>query len=223
MCVQNCSTDFSVLNSSGVIPDHRFFVDFGQTDYRTSCDDHRRASRNTLEIAIPAALRSGSMNTALVHMHVVMNGGYISEKGLVMTSYGEIIPVLQCSKSISKPSKARLISARLCVAEVFVATETPIGANFYHIFIEQMTRVTAFLPFFKANPDIHIHVAEGAKNIAPIILKIFDLKNKVVSGNVRAGRIYLPQGGGCHNPNTLSVWPQDYMSQIHRAPPADDV
>ena len=76
--------------------------------------------------------------------------------------------------------------------------------NYYHFTIDQMSRVSAFVPFLQSNPQIKLHVGREGKKYIEMFMSVFGLKNALTtaaSGVIRANVVYIPHAGGCHNSN----------------------
>ena len=86
--------------------------------------------------------------------------------------------------------------------------------GYYHVVIEQMSRLTAFICFLRSHPSVKIHM-NIADEMMDVVGKYFDLINidstRIIRGVVRAQVIYLPAGTPCTNPplfniRLLSLW-----------------
>jgi hypothetical protein len=98
--------------------------------------------------------------------------------------------------------------------------------NYYHQFIEMLLKVLFYIPFLQANPEIAVHLPHKAAYIS-YIFDLFKLRNPLVSGNVLAANVLLPQGNGCHDSpvfllqyahglilNKLKLFPPDQLNVI---------
>jgi len=63
------------------------------------------------------------------------------------------------------------------------------GEGFFHNLIEDMPRIALYVDFLRANPKV--------RRIKEILKLYFLDPARLITGNIRANTIYLPQGGGC--------------------------
>ena len=104
--------------------------------------------------------------------------------------------------------------------EVFVVSQFWNG--YFHVIIEQMSRLAPYICFLRSHPTIRIHM-NIADEIMDVIGKYFDLldidSTRIITGKVRAQVIYLPAGTPCTNPSMfnirlLSLWLRHSISTV---------
>ena len=206
LCSQYCSTDADVFARAHAMPDTVLHVDYTKSTFRSTCSGLEARSGDQLSAITDYILHHSPVSDVLLSFDVVLHGGFVDKGGLVLTLNDQVIHAHQCNK----PNSELILGHRTmffasCVPEVFVLTQHPLAFNFYHSLIEQITRAVAYRAFLQAHPHVAVHVGQEKPEFASVVLNMFGIHNPVVSGDIRAKRIYIPQGGGCHNPHTASV------------------
>ena len=144
-----------------------------------------------------------------LYLHFI-HGGYVDTIGNVFTGNLDIVP-FQCRENTVNRS---LTDETQFIKEVFVISHYW-GSGYFHSMIEVMPRIAAYVDFLKAHPSIRIHTVGPCRavNFAMIGLD----PARMIWGPVKAGLIYLPQGGGCGwlHPLAGQILHQHYQQYIH--------
>ena len=153
-----------------------------------------------------------SFSAALTYMHIGTNG-LVNKIGQVLLNDAKIeqksCPI---EAQVSGNSDSRTMEEYPMHKEVFVISQFWNG--YYHVVIEQMSRLTPFICFLRSHPSVRIHM-NIADEMMDVVGKYFDLINidstRIIRGVVRAQVIYLPAGTPCTNPalfniRLLSLW-----------------
>ena len=180
----------------------------------------RRIDRNLLHdpVVPPGVGRNSSpgarnsSSAALTYLHIATNG-LVNKIGQVLLNDAKIeqksCPI---EAQVSGNSDSRTMDEYPLYREVFVISQFWNG--YYHVVIEQMSRLTPFICFLRSHPSVRIHM-NIADEMMDVVGKYFDLINidstRIIRGVVRAQVIYLPAGTPCTNPalfniRLLSLW-----------------
>jgi hypothetical protein len=92
------------------------------------------------------------------------------------------------------------------------------GEAYFHANIENIPRLALHLDFLIENPQIYIHVRKPVR-VSPMFQTLGLVPSRIVSGDVKSGLIYLPQGGGCGNPvppGNVQIIASHYRNFIER-------
>ena len=153
-----------------------------------------------------------SSSAALTYLHIATNG-LVNKIGQVLLNDAKIeqkgCPI---EARVSGNSDTRPVEEYPLYKEVFVISQ--FWSGYYHVVIEQMSRLTPFICFLRSHPSVRIHM-NIANEMMDVVEKYFDLVNtdstRIIRGVVRAQVIYLPAGTPCTNPplfniRLLSLW-----------------
>ena len=162
----------------------------------------RRIHRNLLhDPVVPLGVGRNSSSAALSYLHIATNG-MVNQIGQVLLNDAKIeqksCPI---EAQVSGNSDSRTMEEYPLYREVFVISQFWNG--YYHVVIEQMSRLAPFICFLRSHPSIRIHM-NIADEMMDVVGKYFDLVNidstRIIRGVVRAQVIYLPAGTPCTNP-----------------------
>ena len=148
----------------------------------------------------------------LLSLYVVTDGGIVFNSSGVLTRSKRFFQPYGCAAApefyTTMPRQFTRALGNItdmpCFSHIFVISRRP-DFNFYHFFIEHVSRLAGYVHFLRNRPDMPVHVLKESEVLARKFLPLLGLQNPVVSGHVTANTIYLPQGGGCHDPNLASV------------------
>eukprot|EP01068_Selenidium_serpulae_P019094 Selendium_serpulae@DN6507_c1_g1_i10.p1 len=96
------------------------------------------------------------------------------------------------------------------IAQVF-------GYAHFHLMSEIAPRVSLFIPFLVANPDVKLHLSstKSRELLRPLLHSVGIRENRVVTGNVIARMGFIPPGTRCGN---VAFAPINAFSVLARAP-----
>ena len=201
MCHAPCSNDLNTLNTPITLPDYALHQDYTMSRIDSECHKHHKLPFPHADEASRRILHNRATADILASMDVVTAGGYVSDRTLTTTS--QAIDLYHCT---NKPTFVSPLSGQLlttaCEDEVFAMSGYS-AENYYHFSVDQMARVSAFVPFLQSNPQIKLRVAHAGKRYIKMFMKLFGLKNALITepGVIRAKVVYIPHAGGCHNSN----------------------
>ena len=180
----------------------------------------RRIDRNLLHdpVVPPGVGRNSSSasrnssSAALTYLHIATNA-LVNKIGQVLLNDAKIeqksCPI---EAQVSGNSDTRAMEEYPLYKEVFVISQFWNG--YFHVIIEQMSRLTPYICFLRSHPSVRIHM-NIADEMMDVVGKYFGLVNidstRIIRGVVRAQVIYLPAGTPCTNPpffniRLLSLW-----------------
>ena len=212
ICNRHCSQSYDVLKTPIAIPDYALHVDFYRFNYLSTCFVRGTNSYKFTSHAADYALHNLITGDFLQSLDVITDGGLVTRFGNAVTYDNEILVPYQCHKRRNERiDSLDRYTLRFygphnvsCVPEVFLISERP-EFNYFHFTIEQFTRLAGFVHFLQQRPQVAIHVEQNSTQIARKFLPLFGLTNPVVSGVIKANVIFMPQGGGLHNPMIASL------------------
>ena len=155
---------------------------------------------------VPHGVGRNSSSVALTYLHTTTNG-LVNKVGHVLLSDAKIeqksCPI---DAQASGNSDTRAMEEYPLYKEVFVISQFWNG--YFHVIIEQMSRLAPFICFLRSHPTIKIHM-NIADEMMDVVGKYFDLldidSTRIIRGKVRAQVIYLPGGTPCTNPSLFNI------------------
>ena len=204
LCHNECSTNISVLNTPVALPDFGLHTDYTRSWFLSTCQQHNLPFAHSDEVSM-RILHNKDTADILQALDVVYVGGIVLDAGHVLTSQNEGFDLHHCEDRkpyiLSKYNKTIINNTSItCTDEIFVISDYS-PYNFGHFVHDQLLRLSGYVPLLQRRSNIAIHVGAAGVKFLNILMKPFGLKNRVLSGSVRAKVIYIPHSGGCHNPN----------------------
>ena len=171
-----------------------------------------------LSIQNPTNIKSLRLNPShLAHVHIIRGGIIDSEYGKVCTGTVYIHPEQCDGESPTNVVCSDRFGKLEFYDEVFVATQNW-GNLVLHNTLENLPRIALLRDFLRDNVNIKIHIHQSGKTEE--ILDQYGISRKrLIRGSVKAGIVYLPQGGGCAHAHALSL--QAMAEQVHTDPSGD--
>ena len=142
-----------------------------------------------------------------MHIHrdaIITDVGHVITDGLKLVLY-----VCDYAVEISYPSHLEKIPL---YDEVFVVNQI-LGKQVYHRMVEIVPRLSLFVDFLKANPEIRIAAPEIDGRLAELLEVIGLNKSRLVTGVTRAKIAYQPRVSTCGFPNAQE---SQMLSQLYR-------
>ena len=142
-----------------------------------------------------------------MHIHrdaIITDVGHVITDGLKLVLY-----VCDYDVEISYPSHLERIPL---YNEVFVISQI-LGTQVYHRMVEIVPRISLFVDFLKANPEIRIAAPETDGRLAELFEVIGLNKSRLVTGATRAKIAYQPRVSTCGFPNAQE---SQMLSQLYR-------
>ena len=204
-CHAPCSDDLNTLSTPIALPDYALHVDYTMSAIFTECHEHQKLPFPHADEVSRRILHNRATADILTSMDVVTAGGYVSFQTLTTTN--QAIDQFQCYNvpefEFVRPINGKVLTTA-CEDEVFMISGYSAN-NYYHFIIEQMARVSAFVPFLQSNPQIKLRINPAGAFYVERYMKVFGLKNALITSPdtviIRAKVVYLPHAGGCHNSN----------------------
>ena len=161
----------------------------------------------------------------LTAIDIVTGGCLISKDSFIHTSQKEVLLINGCTAKSEVDSRLYLFKSRTIsfvnnivvfkdepedtsipeYNEVFTIEQQPNNENYYHLLVEKITKLSLFVPLLKRNPQIAIHTAQKSEYYVYQFLRVFGLKNKIISGDAKARIGYVPHSGMCYQPVTAAL------------------
>ena len=163
-CHAPCSNDLNTLSTPITLPDYALHLDYTLSGFGSNCHQQQKLqSLHADEVTSRRILHNRSTSDILVSIDVVTAGGY-HMRGQTLTTTSQRIDRFHCAVNpkFGRFSSEKLLTAT-CESEVFVMSDYS-AQNYYHFTIDQMSRVSAFVPFLQSNPQIKLHVGREGKN-----------------------------------------------------------
>ena len=204
LCLAHCTNDVTALIDPIDAPNYILHTEYIEYGFGKLCSRLGYPSAS-FEQASDYLLHSNLTADIMTALDVVHIGGIVFEDGHVMTNARQGVYPFHCSRiDFRKVRNCTEIVHAAYTKSVFVLSQDATG-NYYHFTIEQLLRLTPYIDFLRMHPDIALHITQYGKGFIHRYLKIFGLKNYVVTGLTRANILFIPHGGGCHNPHLTSV------------------
>eukprot|EP01068_Selenidium_serpulae_P019108 Selendium_serpulae@DN6507_c1_g1_i7.p1 len=91
------------------------------------------------------------------------------------------------------------------------------GLTYYHLTAEHAARLSLFIPFLVANPDVKIHLwsLKSGHLVLPLLQSVGITEDRIVTGNVIARMGFIPPGTPCGH---VAFAPINAFSVLARAP-----
>lgn len=226
LCYSACSDDLSAFTTPVSLPDYALITDYTLYGFGRLCRSLGIPSPYSQQAAT-YMVHSNLTADILTAVDIVYIGGLVFSDGHVLTAAKESVNPLHCSAmDYRRPVDCDVIMNATFVREVFVVTQDAVG-NYYHSLIEHFTRLAAYVILLRQHPSIALHVSSHGAKLIDMYKVLYGLTNPIVTGIVTAGRIYVPHGGGCHNPHLMSVQLtselyHSYIASHLRVPPSSD-
>lgn len=153
----------------------------------------------------------------VVYVHIAQDA-IVSPAGDIWTNWLKLVPYA-CSQE-TDPRPPMLYQLLPIYGEVFVVTQFW-GSAYFHKMIEGIPRLAPYLSFLQRNQDIRIHMPDQNSH-TEIIFKILGLnKERIITGDVRAKVVYLPQATPCGFAQTpaIQILAQKYRSYVESTQP----
>ena len=178
-------------------------------------------------LEIPGLLvvpKKNSSNVALTFIHVTTNG-FINEVGNVVTNEVQL-ELKSCPMERTKTgrSSTQPIGGYPVYKEVFVISQ--VWNGYFHIVVEQMSRLAPYICFLKRHPlvKIHMNINDDMLGVVKDYFRMLGISSsRIITGVIRAQVLYIPAGTPCTNPplfpaRILSLWLRFTMSTQSSGP-----
>ena len=173
--------------------------------------------------------KRNSSQVALTFIHVTTNG-LINEVGNVVTNEVQLeLKSCPMERKESGRSSSQPMGDYRMYNEVFVISQ--VWNGYFHVVIEQMTRLAPYVSFLRNHPSILIHM-NIANNVFGVVKDYFKMlgisSTRIITGMIRAQVLYIPAGTPCTNPplfnaRILSLWFRYNMPQSSSSSPRNSV
>ncbi len=169
-------------------------------------------SRSTMDVGffkrgLDMNYHDNKTHMTLTFVHVI-RGGIILPEGQVKVDRAIIHPG-GCGRNRFEAKKQNDHNLR----EVFSIAQYW-GYGYFHAFVEDMPRIAPFLDFLHKEETIRIHVMEINSFTVDLLNQLGIAKDRLVSGQIQADIIYMPQNSNCGNPFFFSL----HLLSLHLRP-----
>ena len=202
-CVARSTSNVTQPFRATSLPDYLLHIDYTRVTSSQTCSDY---NAKLLQSNSETLLHNDITGDILTSLDVIPEGGIVLREGSIHTSGNQVLRHFHCfyaHRNYDVEETAELesknVSDLACYEEVFVISDYW-GDVYYHILVDQITKMAPFVWLLKQRPEIAIHASGKTLKFLPNVLKIFGLENRLISGTVKAELILRPNDCGCMNP-----------------------
>ena len=180
----------------------------GKPSYKPKCDNNpdiswRKMTNLTLyplHVGLPKYFTITGPEVPLGYVHVIKNG-IVTGNGDTFCGSSEI-RIQRCGNKLTKSKKPTKITGHF--TEVFSLSQYW-GSGFFHFSIENLPRIFPYLQFLLKYDSIKIHVKSTGGLTKKYMTYIGIAESRLVTGNVYADIVYLPNGSPCGRTSLLNI------------------